>query len=105
GGLGLARREQRNRMWGADETTPDASSETVGQSPEATPQRERPWLMNLSIACADVGSEAKDNFGWASCDVSEAVEEVPLREADYALVSRAQTVWRLQFRLVEEFTL
>ena len=25
--------------------------------------------MNLSIACADVGSEASDNFGWAVCDV------------------------------------
>jgi hypothetical protein len=33
--------------------------------------------MNLSIACADVGSVANGNFGWAVCDVPGAVEEVP----------------------------
>ena len=48
--------------------------------------------MNLSIACADVRSEASDNFGWAVCDVPGAVEEVPLRAADYDVVSRAQAV-------------
>ena len=61
--------------------------------------------MNLSIACADVRSEASDNFGWAVCDVPGAVEEVPLRAADYDVVSRAQAVWRIQFHLVARFTL
>ena len=63
------------------------------QSPEATPWCERSGLINLSIAGADVGSEANGNFGWAVCDVPGAVEEVPLREeADYDVVSRAQAV-------------
>ncbi len=33
--------------------------------------------MNLSVACADVGSEVKGNFGWAICDLPGAAEEVP----------------------------
>ena len=46
--------------------------------------------MNRSIACVDVGSEANGTFGWAGCVVPEAVEKVPLREADCELESRAQ---------------
>ncbi|MCL4839947.1 MAG: hypothetical protein KJ058_18500 [Thermoanaerobaculia bacterium] len=48
--------------------------------------------MDLSIACADVGSEAKGDFGWAVCDGPGTVEEVPLREADYDVVNLAQAV-------------
>jgi len=33
--------------------------------------------MDLSIACADVGSEARGNFGWAVCDLPGAVKKVP----------------------------
>jgi hypothetical protein len=57
--------------------TADTGAETVVQCPEATLQREMLRLMNLSIACADVGSEAKGNFGWAVCDLPGALEVVP----------------------------
>lgn len=33
--------------------------------------------MNLTIACADVGSEANGNFGWAVRDLPDAAEAVP----------------------------
>lgn len=33
--------------------------------------------MNLTVACADVGSEANGNFGWAVLDLPGRAEEVP----------------------------